>query len=76
MLCDYYWILTFVVMPEPNSETNKELSQDELKEMSGGALINAGRPADAPQIKPRGKTSFSELSDISRNFKSKERVSE
>ena len=56
-------------MSDHNSETNKELSQEELKGMSGGALINAGRPADAPKIKSKGKTSFSELSNISRNSK-------
>ena len=53
-------------MAQPNSGTNDELSQEELSDMSGG--VNQGRSPDAPQIKSRDTTSFSELSKISLNL--------
>ena len=53
-------------MTEPNSETSKELSEEELKGASGG--YNAG----TNWLKK--KTSFSELSNISRSSKPKNKA--
>lgn len=54
-----------------SEDTNKELSIEELKKMSGG--MDAGDPL--PNVKKtsfsQGQTSFSELSGIERNFKGK-----
>lgn len=55
-------------MPDPNSEANKELSVEQLKDASGG--YNAGTNW------LKRKASFSELSNISRHSKPKNKASD
>ena len=55
-------------------ELNQELSTDELKDVAGGGIGPMGATGKVPLKQKRnsfsqGQTSFSELSDISRNVK-------
>jgi hypothetical protein len=58
-------------MPE-SKDANKELSMDDLKDVSGGLHDSV----HCFQGKDQEKESFSELSDISRNFKEKNKKKE
>ena len=54
---------------ETNEDINEELSTDELKSVSGGFILQNGKGLGS--LKERKDSSFSELSDISRNVQDK-----
>ena len=59
-----------------DKNTDKELSMDELKDVSGGlrgsgSLGDTVNTGDGTDLIGKDKESFSELSDISRNLKEK-----
>ena len=59
-----------------NKNTDKELSMDELKDVSGGLRGQGSsgdtvKTGDGTDLIGKDKESFSELSDISRNLKEK-----